>query len=552
MSISNLLVVLLAVAGVVAIAPAEARGQVRLARLFSDHVVLQRESAVPVWGWAAPGEQVTVTFAGQTHAATADADGRWRVRLDPMPASHEGRELVARGASSSAVARDVLVGEVWLAGGQSNMRWPLFAAHDAAEVIPTADDPALRFFIATLRTGAEPLDDLEGSWKLTTPQDAREFYAVAFFAARELRRELDVPVGVIGVAWGGTPIQTWISLEELERDPPLEKPLAAWEAAVAQHRAVQADPSRVPAYEAELARWQREVEPKHREELKAWEAARARGEAVGEKPKPPTPEPSNPDPTGMPSPSRRPNTPTISFNGLIAPAAPFSIRGVWWYQGETNGSAGLEYRTLFRRLIADWRRHWDGDLPFLFVQLPSHGADPEPVASRGWPWVREAQLMALALPRTAMAVTIDVGDPADVHPAGKRDVGRRLALLALRDVYGRNIVASGPIYERMSVEGSAIRLHFRETGGGLTPGQSPWLAKGVEPFPADRLIGFFIAGEDRRWVEAEARIDGDSVVVSSESVPSPVAVRYGWANSPRCNLYNREGLPASPFRTDEW
>jgi sialate O-acetylesterase len=272
------------------------------------------------------------------------------------------------------------------------------------------------------------------------------------------------------------------------------------------------------------------------------------------------PEASNPDPMGMPSPSRRPSTPTVNFNGMIAPLIPYAIRGVIWYQGENNAGRGLEYRELFPRLIEDWRNVWQKagyeagkDFPFLFVQLPSNGQDASPIAAQGWPWLREAQLLTLKVPRTGMAITLDVGDPNNVHPGDKIDVGQRLALLARKTVYGEEIVASGPLYQDFKVEADgSVRVRFTETGSGLTIGQAPWYAAGVAPFPKDKLIGFFIAGEDKKWVEAHARVDGNSVVVSSAQVPKPAAVRYGWANSPRCNLYNKEGLPASPFRTDTW
>jgi sialate O-acetylesterase len=233
---------------------------------------------------------------------------------------------------------------------------------------------------------------------------------------------------------------------------------------------------------------------------------------------------------------------------------PYAIRGVIWYQGEANGGAGLEYRTLFPRLIQDWRAHWgQGDFPFFYVQLPGWDFDKKnPPPQQDWPWLREAQLFTLAEPNTGMAVGIDVGDPGNVHPGDKLDIGLRLARLARKKVYGEELVANGPLYKDFVVEGSMIRMRFTETGSGLVPGQAPWLAKGVEAFPTDRLIGFSVAGSDHQWMDAEAKIDGTSVVVSSPSVVQPVAVRYGWANSPRCNLYNKEGLPASPFRTDDW
>jgi len=303
-----------------------------------------------------------------------------------------------------------------------------------------------------------------------------------------------------------------------------------------------------------LKAWQTDVEPAYKPLIDAYYADKAAGKPVGEKPKPPTPEPMNPNPMGQPSPGWQPMAPTVIFNGMIAPLSNYSVRGVIWYQGESNSKRdGLAYRTWFPRLIQDWRAHWNQPMPFLFVQCPGNGSDPTPVATAGMPWLREAQLMTLREPKTGMAITIDIGDPNDDHPTDKFDVGHRLALLARRDVYGEDkLVASGPLYDSVSIDGDKARVRFKEIGTGLTPGQAPWRAHGVEPLPVDKLIGFFIAGDDRQWHAADATIDRDSVIVSSPSVAKPAAVRYGWAKSPRCNLYNREGLPASPFRTDDW
>lgn len=533
---------------------------VKLPQIFSDHVILQRDVAVPVWGWADAGEKVTVTFAGQTKSATADEKGKWLVKLDSLPASAEPRELVVTGKDSTVKISDVLVGDVWLAGGQSNMGFPLNSAHNAAEVLPQAQDSQLRFFLVKTKTAAEPQADGVGKWAATTPDTAKGFSGVAYFFAQEIRRDQKVPVAVLQAPWGGTDIETWISLAGLKQNPPLTKTVDRWDKAVADYQKVQANPGLVTAYENDLKQWQKEVAPAYNAVLKKYNDDKAAGKAVGSKPQPSRPEPTNPDPMGMPSPSRRPSTPTVNFNAMIAPLVPFAIRGAIWYQGENNGGRGLEYRELFPRLIADWRNQWkksggaaEGEFPFLFVQLPCNGADTTPVAESGWPWLREAQLLTLKVPRTGMAITIDVGDPGNVHPADKIDVGRRLALLAKKMVYGENVVASGPLFQNFKIEaGGKIRVRFTETGSGLTIGQQPWCAAGVKPFPKDRLIGFYLAGDDKKWVEADASIDGDSVVVSSAQVPQPVAVRYGWANSPRCNLYNQEGLPASPFRTDDW
>jgi sialate O-acetylesterase len=477
--------------------------------------------------------------------------------LDALPASAEPRELTMSGKDSNVKISDVLVGDVWLAGGQSNMGFPLFAAHNAKEELPKAGDKALRFFRVKTKTAAEPQGDCSGNWEVSASDTAKNFSGVAYFFAREIRRDQKVPVGVLQAPWGGTDIETWISLAGLKENPALTNPLARWEKALADYNKILADPTSVKDYEKDLQLWQKEVQPTFDVAMKKYNADKDAGKEVGPKPQPERPEPSNPDPMGMPSPSRRPSTPTVNFNGMIAPLAPYAVRGVIWYQGEANGSRGLEYRDLFPRLIEDWRNQWiksgGGDFPFLFVQLPCNGKDTIPVAESGWPWLREAQLLTLQnVPRTGMAVTIDIGDPNNVHPTDKIDVGHRLALVAKKLVYGESVVAAGPLFKTMELKDGKIRVQFTETGSGLIIGQQPWCARGVTPFPKDKLIGFFLAGEDKKWIEADATIAGDSVVLSSAQVPKPVAVRYGWANSPRCNLYNQEGLPASPFRTDDW
>lgn len=534
-----------------------ALAKIKLPHVFTDHLVLQREAEAPVWGWADAGEKVTVTFAGQNKTVTANDHGKWLVKLDPLAASNEPHDLTVSGLDSSVKISDVLVGDVWLASGQSNMGFPLFAAHNATEVLPAAQDSLLRFFRVKTHTSAEPQTDCSGSWELTTPATAKNFSAVAYFFAQEIRRDQNVPVAVLQAPWGGTSIETWISLAGLKQSPPLTNVLARWDKAMADYKRINADPANpVAAYELDLKRWQKEVQPAFDAAMKKYNADKDAGKEVGPKPQPAQPEPNNPDPMGMPSPSRRPGTPTVNFNGMIAPLTPFALRGVIWYQGEANASHGLEYRELFPRLIEDWRNQWTqegvSDFPFLYVQLPCNGKDTAPVAESGLPWLQEAQLLTLKVPRTGMAIAIDVGDPNNVHPTDKIDVGKRLALVARKKVYHEDIVASGPLFKDFKIEGGKIRISFTETGTGLIAGQQPWLARGVDPFPKDKLIGFFIAGEDRKWFAAEANIDGDAVVVFSASVPKPRAVRYGWANSPRCNLYNKEGLPASPFRTDEW
>ena len=362
---------------------------VKLPQVFTDHLIFQRNAAVPVWGWADAGEKVTVTFAGQTKTATADAKGKWSVKLDSLPVSAEPRELVVTGKGSSVKISDVLVGEVWLASGQSNMGSPVSSLHEADAVLAQAGDPQLRFFTVTKKTAAEPQTDAVGKWEAATPVTAKGFSAVAYLFAREIRRDQKCPVAVLHGSWGGTDIETWISLAGLKQNPPLQKTVDRWDKAVADYQKIQADPSLVTDYQNDLKQWQKEVSPAYNAVMKKYNDDKAAGKAVGPKPQPSRPEPTSPDPMGMPSPSRRPSTPTVNFNGMIAPLVPYAIRGVVWYQGENNGGRGLEYRELFPRLIEDWRNQWqqsggaaDANFPFLFVQLPCNGADATPVAEK--------------------------------------------------------------------------------------------------------------------------------------------------------------------------
>lgn len=540
---------LLVLLSVVCASATVSTAELTVARLFSDGVVLQRECPVPVWGSADAGSTVTVAFAGQEVTATADAAGAWRATLAALPASSEPRTLTIRGSRTLMVS-DVLVGDVWLASGQSNMGVPLASAHNAAAALPLAQDPLLRFFTVTRTTAAEPAGDVGGTWETTTLKTAGRFSAVAYFFACDLRARLDVPVAIIHSSWGGTPAQAWTSIAVLRQDPPFTRYLDQWEAALTKHRQVVADPTLAEAYRADLKQWHAEVAPAYNAAVKAHLAAKD----GSPKPKPSRPEPVNPDPMGMPSPSARPNVPGVIVNGMIAPLAPYALRGVLWYQGEANGGDGLGYRSLLPRLIGDWRALFRrDDLPFLIVQLAGWDHDKRGAEFHDWPYLREAQLLtSRSVPHTGLAVLSDLGDPKDVHPANKSDVGARLALAARRVAYGETLVASGPLLTEHVREVAAMRLRFSEVGSGLVIGQAPWVAPGQQPLPTDRLLGFVIAGADRRWHVADARIEGDNVVVSSPAVPEPQAVRYGWANAPRGNLYNGEGLPASPFRTDDW
>ena len=521
--------------------------EVKLPSVISDHLVLQRDTVVPIWGWAQEGEEIIIEFAGQKKTAKTDASGKWLVKLDPLAANAEPREMKI----GDRVIKDVLVGEVWLASGQSNMGFPLSSAHHAEQALAGAGDPLLRFFTVQNATAAEPQNDLRGRWDASAPDTAKAFSAVAFFFARDLRAKLGVPVAILHSSWGGTPAQAWLSMEAMREVPPFENHVNRYDEALAKHREVLAHPEMMEAYRDDLAQWQKEVAPAFNDVMKAWNA----GPKTTPKPVPARPEPTNPDPMDIPSPSSRPGTPSVIFNAKIAPLAGYAIRGALWYQGEANGSSGIEYRTLLPRLIGDWRKHWgQGDFPFLVVQLAAWDMDKNPAPLHQWPWLREAQLITVkTVPNTALAVAIDVGNPADVHPKGKEPVGQRLALAARKLAYGdRALVASGPVFREAKAEDATMRVTFSEIGGGLVIGQAPWRAEGDAQWPQDKLVGFTVAGEDREWVDAEARIEGEAVIVSSPAVAKPVAVRYAWANSPRCNLYNREALPAVPFRSDDW
>jgi len=492
------------------------RADVTLPALFSDNMVLQRGIAAPVWGKAAPGEQVTVSIAGQQATATAGADGRWLARLAPLQAGGPLEMTVA--GKNTITLHNVLVGEVWVCSGQSNMQFVLASARDSAAEIAAADYPQIRMFTTPGVTAATPLAEVAGAWAVCAKDTAPRFSAVGYFFARELQQKLGVPIGMIHSSWGGTPAEAWCDRETLAADPALQPFVAGLDGKIAEHA--------------------RATYAQYGDTLRAWlqEADRAKAEG---KPLPPVPASLYGASFALTLP---PGTPTVLYNGKIAPLVPYGIAGVIWYQGEANANRAAQYRTLFPAMIRGWRRAWgQGDFPFLFVQLANYmAAKPEPGPSQ-WAELREAQAMTLALPKTGMAVAVDIGDGTNIHPTNKQDVGKRLALNALAMTYGKALEYSGPLYDRMEVQGNAVRLHFTHAAG-LHAGTAP----GAE------LTGFAVAGDDQHFVWAKAVIDGDTVVVSSDQVAAPVAVRYGWADNPACNLYNAAGLPASPFRTDTW
>ena len=484
--------------------------EVTLPSVIGSNMVLQRDMRCPIWGKAAPGEAVRVSIGDQVKTTVASPAGQWMVRLDRLPAG--GPHTLVVSGHNRITLHNVLVGEVWVCSGQSNMQMSVAGVRDASTEIANATYPDIRLVTVPCVTADKPQDDFQGSWTTCSPQTVPGFSAVGYFFGRKLHQELKVPVGLINTSWGGTPAESWTSRPSLEEHEVLTPILERWDKIVAD-------------YPAAIATYNNETIP-------AWEKEAAKARAEGKEAPPKPGPPSGPD---------HPWRPASLFNAMIHPLVPFGIRGAIWYQGESNADRAYQYRTLFPAMIRDWREAWgQGDFAFLFVQLANfHPEKPEPGEST-WAELREAQTMTLKLKHTGMATIIDIGDAADIHPKNKQDVGIRLALWPLSHCFGRDIECSGPLYKSMHRDGDAIRIKFGHVGKGLVAKGSP------------DLVGFAIAGADRRFVWADAVIDGDEVVVSSRFIHKPVAVRYAWAENPRCNLFNLDGLPASPFRTDDW
>jgi len=647
-------------AALAAAAAVSGSADVRLPALAGSHMVLQCDQPARVWGWAEPGEVVSVNLARASGRASAGADGRWSVELPAQPA---GGPFTLRVVGRNTITlEDVWLGEVWLGSGQSNMEFPLAQAAGGMEAARAGCD-GLRLFTVAKATSLRPKDDVSGQWTACDASTAPGFSAVAFYFGRELQRALGVKVGLVHSSWGGTPAEAWTSREALAGVPSLQPMVADFDAALSDKNAQRAFAAKLEAWEranyhldtgneGAAKGWQRPEtaasdwgqmdEPQQWEQAglaidgavwfrrsvelpAAWAGKDLRlslgalddfdttyfgGEEVGHtgqetpgywtvprkytvpgrlvQPGPAliavrvfdhygnggwsgvAPDlwlapadasapaiplagpwaykveralpPATPDFATQPrSPSPdNPNSPTVLYGAMIAPLTPFTIRGAIWYQGESNAGAAYQYRTLFPTLIRDWRRAWGrGDFPFLFVQLANFMARAAEPGDSAWAELREAQALTLALPRTGMAVAIDIGEANDIHPKDKQDVGLRLARWALADTYGRPLVTSGPLFDSLAVEGAALRLRFRHAAGLRS-------ADGRAPH------GFAVAGPDRRWRWAEARVVGETLLVSTPAVPKPVAVRYAWGDNPEATLQNGEGLPASPFRSDDW
>ena len=553
------------------------QADVKLPSLFSDNALLQAGKPVPVWGMADSGEKVTVRFAGQVVESTAAADGRWSVTLKPIKAGFSGK--MAIDGKNSVVINNVLVGTVWVCSGQSNMENGMRRVRDAKEEIAKANYPKIRLFLVKRTASIHPLTDVEAHWVECSPETVVQdgwqgFSAVAYFFGRAVHQATGQPVGLIESSWGGTPAQSWTSLDGLRKVPELREYVATTERTASNMPAFLAKYAKdQEEYPRTLAHWQETARKPWEAAVLAWEQDCVKAK-LEHKPAPAKPKVAVPRPElGLP-PDKNHLTPSSLFNGMIAPLIPYAIEGVIWYQGESNGFAtrqAREYRKLFPALIQDWRSKWgQGDFPFYYCQLANFKSKLKDPAESDWAEIREAQRQALSLPNTGMAVLIDIGEAGDIHPLNKQDVGDRLARIALSKHFGRVGRCSGPSYRSMALEGGKIRLNFDPEGGELVAGDIPnvyplVLAKGetkplVRNRPGSQLEGFSIAEDvpdsnpggasSRKWVWADAVIEGASVLVSSPEIKVPVAVRYGWADNPTCNLFNKEGLPCSPFQTD--
>src|SRR5271157_2633491 len=497
----------------IVIAATTAAADVKLPALISDNMVLQQDRQVAIWGTANAGEQVTVNLGEQKETATADSNGQWKVQLGPL-AKGGPLEMTVTG-KNTVTLHNVLVGEVWVCSGQSNMEMAVWnhnvfgGVNNAEKEVAASNYPLMRLFIVKKAVAGKPQSDVEGQWVVASPATVGSFSAVGYFFGRNLFQTMKFPVGLIDSSWGGTEAEAWTSDAAMDADPDLKVAADSWRQRIADFPAVLED------YKHKLGEWE-----------KAAEEAEANGKVA----------PSVPD--APRDPRSHPWRAAGLWNAMMAPLTPYAIAGAIWYQGESNAEFAYQYRKVFATMIQQWRSSWgEGDFPFLFVQLASFS--PGAKSPDAWPTLRESQDKTLALPKTGMAVAIDIGDSYDIHPKNKQEVGRRLALAAEGIAYGRKIEYMGPTFKSLRADKGTLRLQFTHVAGGLAVhGQS--------------LTGFEIAGQDQQFFPAEAKIEGNEVVLSSSRVAKPVAARYAWANDPKCNLYNKVGLPAPPFRSDDW
>lgn len=480
---------------------------IRLNALFSDNMVLQRNMEVPVWGWANEGEKVRVEFAGQT-VSTTTQNGKWMVKLKPLKENNQGQEMKVSG-KNALVIKNILVGEVWICSGQSNMEWALSQSTGGEEASAASTNDQLRIFNVPHNVQMQPVDNVNAKWVLSEPKNTKMISAVGYWFLSKLQNELNVPVGFINVAFGGTVIESWMSQEALNAMPMKDKYM---DLATMKAEYDKKDLELKPIRDA----WQRSVDSCKLNNV-----------------------PAPPRPTVLPSEFKGATT---IYNGEICPLVPFAVKGIAWYQGESNAyiNRAETYYELLPAMIKLWRNDWQrSDLPFIIFQItPNKKPQTDPNEKSGIAIIQEAQLKASqTVPNTALVITMDVAE-SDVHYKNKQPIGERAMKAALNLAYGKKIEYSGPIYKSMKIDGNKAIIEFSHADKGL-------MQKG------DTLKGFVIAGYDKKFYFAEAKIVGNKVVVSCKDVVIPVAVRYGWADFPAVNLFNKEGIPASPFRTDE-
>lgn len=492
--------------------------------LFGNHMVLQRDQKNPLWGKALPGEKITVRAyitpgkgqgKDQTHSAVTGADGKWMVHLDPM----EGRTqwlIEVEGTNNSILIKDVLIGEVWVCSGQSNMQWSVNQSNDPDLEKLSAHFPQIRL-ITVPQIGTQiPQDNFEGQWQECTPDNVANFSAVGYYFGRQLHQTLDMPIGLIDNAWGGSSAEAWVRRDLFDGKAIYKPLLERWAQTESNQKLLES----ISNYEKAVEDWKR-----------ASIAARLKGENIPGKPRYPRNQL-----TGQ-------HRPGNLYNGVLRPIIGYGIKGTIWYQGESNASRAYQYRELFPMMIQNWRDEWgQGDFSFYWVQLADFRVEKDEPADSDWAELREAQTLTMSkLPNTGEAVIIDLGEAHDIHPKDKQGVAKRLARWALAKDYGINIVHRSPQYKSMSVEDGKINLTFNHVGGGL------------DTFDVRTPIGFAIAGDDKKFVWAQAKITGKNTVqVWHDEIKNPVAVRYAWADNPVCNMQNKEGLPITPFRTDDW
>ena len=662
-----------------ALSTASVWADVKLPAIISDHMVLEKSAKVPIWGKADPGEAVTVTLNGQTAKATADAAGKWTAVLDLKSSAPGPFEMTVEGKNKLVLA-DVVVGEVWVASGQSNMEFTVPRGIGAEEEIANSANPLLRQFLVKKNSTSEAVEDTEGTWVAASPETTGGFSAVGYFFGKKLQDDLKVPVGLIHTSWGGTPSEAWTSVEAIDsvpdlkasrerlwatlKDYPVKKQVfidgfGAWikengredkpvpDAAAFAGEAVSAEgwvPVKIPGPVTAQglpdsgAIWLRkEVDIQNKTasnlqlslpidgfdsvywngrllkqttyqdfaglgnvrrygpyDIPAAEVKEGKNVLAIRLYEPVGPAKFSGEPkagsislagewqgkaefefpaldaqklAAAPQPPANPpgaqNVASYLFNGMIHPILPYAIRGAIWYQGEANAGRAYQYRTAFPLMITDWRKQWNqGDFPFYFCQLANFMAKKPEAGDSNWAELREAQSLTLKLPNTGQAVLIDIGESGDIHPRNKKDVGDRLALIALARDYKKNLPYSGPVYDSMKIADGKAVISFKQVADGLVAkplpetydvkSQTHETAPLLRNSPGSQLEGFAVCGEDKKWVWADAKIHGKTVVVSSDKVPAPVAVRYAWADNPTCNLYNSAGLPASPFRTDDF